>query len=245
MTEAPSHLLTQAWGLAIRLSPVIETADDLQWEITPGDHDVLGPRHEEGLTPRVLALLPQGGVFLDVGAHVGHYALRAAAKASLVIAVEPNPATAARLRLNIILNDIGNIRVVEMAAWNGVARFSIQRIHTSYERDGSGRVVLDEHGPVWGARLDDTLNQFPLRPDRLDLVKLDVEGADLQALDGMSGLIARHRPVLFIEDHSAYGYYQQDDLGAAIHGLGYHAEEITWEGSTWWIARPAPAPSTP
>jgi FkbM family methyltransferase len=224
---------------------VIETADDLLWEITPGDHDVLGPRHEDGLTPRVLDLLPEGGVFLDVGAHVGHYTLRAARKAFLVIAVEPNPSTAERLRHNIQLNDLRNVLVTEIAAWNGTERFRIERVHECYERDGSGRIVPDKDGLIWGGRLDEVLARFPLRPDRLDLVKLDVEGADLRALAGMSGLLARHGPVLFIEDHSAYGYYQQEDLAAAIHGLGYHAEEVTWEGSTWWIARPAPAPSTP
>lgn len=219
--------------------------DGLWWQVDDGSHDHLGPSHEESLTPTVLDLLPEGGVFLDVGAHVGHYTLRAARKASMVIAVEANPDTAARLRWNLSLNTMGNVHVVNVAAWNGVGRFRIQKVHEQYERDGSNRILPDPDGPVWGARLDDALNCYPLRPDRLDVIKLDVEGADIPALEGMSGLIGKYHPVLFIEDHSCYGYYEQADLLALLTRLGYRWEDVDWCGAHYWIARPEQAPSTP
>jgi FkbM family methyltransferase len=216
-------------------------SDSLTWEVNPGDHDQLGPCHEEEITPLVLSLLPAGGVFLDIGAHVGHYALRAARKASRVIALEPNPDTAARLRENIALNSITNVDVAELAAWDGTARFSLKKVHDCYVRDGSNYLVPDPAGTVWGARLDDILSKYPLRPDRLDLVKIDAEGSDLHVISGMDDLLTRFRPVLFIEDHSLYGYYARADLFGLLDYFSYGREPVS-EGS-WWIARPEPVPS--
>lgn len=218
-------------------------ADGVLWEVEYGSHDEIGPWHEQELTPRVLSLLPEGGVFLDVGAHVGHYAIRAAARASAVYAVEPNPRTAERLRENVRLNGLANVHVLELAAWDGAGQFTLRKVHEQYERDGSNYLVPSPGGPVWGARLDDAMNQYPLRPARLDLVKVDVEGADLHAIDGMRGLVAKHQPVLFIEDHSEYGYYRQDDLLALIASLGYGREKVTWGNATYWQCAPAPAAS--
>lgn len=232
----------QACGLSGSIANVIVQSDGLDWLVDDGvdSGDRIGPHHEEELTPLVLDLLPEGGILLDVGAHVGHYALRAAAKASRVIAVEPNPDTVARLKENLAANSITNVDCVPVAAWDGVARFRVEKVHQSYERDGSNRIVPDAYGPIWGARLDDALNQYPLRPERLDLVKVDVEGADLQALSGMAGLLARHRPVLFVEDHAQYGYYQQGELFKTLDDLGYTSrEEVTWGSSTYWVCRPA------
>jgi FkbM family methyltransferase len=226
----------------------ISEAAGLSWMIDPGDHDNLGPSHEPALTGHLLDLIPEGGTFLDVGAHVGHYALRAALIPGVrVIAVEPNPDTARRLRENIAVNELANVAVVEIAAWWGTQHFEIVRPHQQYVRDGSSRVVptLTWRGPVAGARLDDALSQYPLRPDRLDVVKVDVEGADLQALDGMRGLLARHRPVLVIEDHSYLGYYDQGALLDLITYLGYQPAMLICDGATYWQCSPAPAPSSP
>lgn len=221
---------------------MIAESDGLAWHVDPESHDHLGPSSEEHITPRVLGLIPPGGVFVDVGAHVGHYALRAARIASRVIAVEPNPATARRLRENIALNHLTNVQVVEAVAWNGVARFWEQKIHQQYLRDGSARMLPDPGGPIWGGRLDDLLSRYPLRCDRIDAVKIDTEGADPRVIDGMTGLIARHRPVLFVEDHSVHGYYDQQDLLAEFRRLSYRAQRID-RGGLWWLARPEPAPS--
>jgi FkbM family methyltransferase len=179
--------------------------------------DVLGLGHEEYLDPQVLGLLPEGGVFLDVGAHVGHYTLRASRKASRVIAVEASPETAQRLERNLALNGISNVTVHNVAAWDKRTKLSLHSPN-GYERDGSTRVQPGGGGPATTAvPLDDLL----AGEDRIDAVKLDVEGADLHALRGMRKTLARCRPALFIEDHSIYGYYQRAALDKLLAGLGY------------------------
>lgn len=204
--------------------------------------DRLGPFHEETVEDQVLDLLPEGGVFLDIGAHVGHYTLRAAVKASKVIAVEPNPATASRLRDNIALNvgKIGQQKVLihQLAAWDKIERLQLES-ETGHERDGSTKVVPGADGTVTGLPLDKILSSEP----RIDLVKMDVEGADLHALRGMAQTLARLHPVMVIEDHSVYGDYKKEDLEALLSELGYDCQDLGMYGcAPYLVARPVTVP---
>jgi FkbM family methyltransferase len=209
-------------------------ADGLLW-VDRGNKtgDALGwSDHEKELLHIVDSLLPEGGVFLDVGAHVGHYTLRLASKASRVYAVEANPGTASTLRRNLALNDIGNVVVMEMAAWDEEARLRLE--DPGHQIDGgSTRVLPDENGEVQAHRLDAeylVLNYA----DRVDLVKIDVEGADIHVINGLTGLLAKHKPTLFIECHDIYGYYQRADLEAALEAAGY-GWETAFSYTTSWM----------
>jgi len=214
----------------------IREADGFLW-LDRGERtgDALGfADHEAPLRPVLADLLPDGGVLLDVGAHVGHWTLRLAGKASKVTAVEANPATAATLRRHLAMNDIGNVTVVELAAWDCGTRLRLDDPAGQVE-GGSTRVLAatnGEGGTVPAGRLD----QLPELADigRLDLVKLDVEGADLHALRGMKGLLERYRPVLFIEDHSVYGYFERADLEATLREFGY-GFEVAHSVPTQWM----------
>jgi FkbM family methyltransferase len=204
--------------------PTVE-ADGLRW-IQRGRNtdDWIAVSHEESLTPVLDGLLPEGGVFVDVGAHVGRWSLRLAGKASRVISVEANPATAAVLRAHIALNEARNVEVVECAAWDSETRMTLSDPNGKVT-GGSTRVIEGDDGDdgtVQARPLDDVLAE--VNPA---LIKLDVEGADLHALRGMAGTLARAKPTLFIEDHSIYGYYDLDDLKALLAGYGYGWREIT------------------
>jgi FkbM family methyltransferase len=223
-------------------SVIFENAG-LKWkvdiDVTSGDG--IGPQHEDSVEQVLLSLIPRGGVFLDVGAHVGHYSLRASKIAKEVLAVEAHPETAKRLRENIALNEIYNITVYEIAAWDEGISLSMVSPNDSV-RDGSMRIVDEvdsaQNRTAWivqGRPLD-----IPLRNvTRIDVIKLDVEGADLHALRGMRELIAKHRPVMFIEDHSIYDYYKKEDLAQLITDLGYSwIDGGTYGGANYLICRP-------
>jgi FkbM family methyltransferase len=195
-------------------------ADGLRWfQRGCNTDDWIAVNHEESLAPVLDGLLPDGGVFVDVGAHIGRWALRMAAKASKVVAVEPNPATAAVLRGHIALNGIKNVDVLEMAAWDTETQLTLSDPKIT---SGSTRVLEGDDGAVRAMPLDGALAD--VTPD---LIKLDVEGADLHALRGLTGTLARAKPTLFIEDHSIYGYYELDELKALLESYGYGWHEIT------------------
>jgi FkbM family methyltransferase len=220
-----------------RLPVRVREADGLLWVDRGGKAgDNLGPDpHEQDLWPILEGLLPEGGVFLDVGAHVGHWSLRLAAKASRVIAVEANPVTASTLRRNIAMNDLGGkISVNEIAAWDEGAMLRLEDPYNQVA-GGSTRVLplrdgpLNGDGVVMAARLDEVLASV----DRIDLIKLDVEGADIHAIDGMAGLLERFRPALFVELHDVYGYYTRAELEACLKRVGYAWEVAHTVPTTW------------
>lgn len=193
-------------------------ADGLRW-IQRGRNcdDWIAVSHEDSLAPVLDGLLPEGGVFWDVGAHVGRWALRLAKKASTVAAVEANPDTVAVLRAHIALNGVENVDVVPLAAWDSATTLNLGDPNGKVT-GGSTRVTVDGPGVVVPAGpLDDVLSGYPAP----DLIKLDVEGADLHALRGLRDTLTRARPVLFIEDHSIYGYYTLDALSEQLAELGY------------------------
>ena len=141
-------------------------------------------------------------VFVDVGAHVGHWAVRLAGQARKVIAVEPDPATCAVLRENIALNGLGNVTVVEAAAWDSGEMLRLED-PLGRERSGTNRTLPDDAGTVRGRRLDDIL----AGEDEISLVKIDTEGADLHVLRGLRRTLARCQPAMIVERHDFLGYY--------------------------------------
>jgi FkbM family methyltransferase len=152
--------------------------------------------YEEPVRAAIRAQLTAGDVCLDVGANVGVMTFLAASIVGAegrVIAVEPNPDNVQLLYRGLLFNRFTNVEVLPLAASDRRAVFSLSgRSNTNLE---------DARGPdaagafVQSVALDDMLGDLP----RLDLVKLDVEGHEPQALRGLDRLVGRHRPTLLTE----------------------------------------------
>ena len=202
--------------------------------------DVHLESHEDTLRPVIDGLFPDGGVFVDVGANMGLWSVPLGMRASKVVAVEANPATIPVLRENIGLNGLADvIEVLEIAAWDSDGELSLLNPSaTGHPMAGVMRTVppREGHQLVPCRRLDGVL-----KVDRIDLVKIDTEGADLHVLRGMTEHIARFRPVLFIEMHCRppCHYYQQEELTGLVGSLGYTYREVTWATQHHLICRPA------
>jgi FkbM family methyltransferase len=139
--------------------------------------------------------LHRGDVMVDVGAHIGVHALTAAARlrrlgGGTVVAFEPAHDSASKLRAAAARNRLELI-VVEAAlgAEPGTAELradpadaGVRSLHGRGARVQSVPVITFD---AWAAEA---------QLERLDLVKLDVEGAELEALGGMAGSLGRLRP---------------------------------------------------
>lgn len=159
-----------------------------------------------------LALLPSllgpEGVFLDIGANHGEFTVAAglASPRGRVIAVEPVTRNQHRLQNNIRLNEFRHVMVIPVALSDKTAELDIYDQSEPYA-DGTvneGLTTLFAHSgrahaveKVSVCRLDDVYPQWGL--ERLDLVKLDIEGAELAALRGGEKMLARFRPILIVE----------------------------------------------
>ncbi len=160
---------------------------------------------EPEVTRAVRDLVRPGMNVALVGADVGYYVLLVASlnRTGTVFAVEPFPDHFRLLERNVRDNGLTNVRLYLIAAGTkeGTARLvnpgTESRIDSSAGGDGAGFDV-----PV--RRLDDALPPDLPPGGRLDLVQIDVEGAELDVLRGMERLLERDRPVLLIELHGPY-----------------------------------------
>jgi FkbM family methyltransferase len=139
---------------------------------------------------------------LDIGANVGFFTLmlsRAVGAQGKVIAVEAIPATFAVLKLNLELNAIGNVDAMNMAASDRYAEleFRVPRYGPSMASYYWHREAPDvERVRVQAVPLD---GLEALRGKKVSFVKIDVEGAEGDVLQGMRAILDESRPVVFIE----------------------------------------------
>lgn len=136
-----------------------------------------------------------GPVIFDVGANVGNHSAAMRDIAGQIHAFEPNPALYARLAEMIAANGIANIRA------EGVALSDHEGVATLKLRDGeSERAHLSSGGK--GVAVEMTTGDAYVRRkgiDRLDLIKIDVEGHEPAVLAGLSESLRRFRPLVVFE----------------------------------------------
>jgi len=123
-----------------------------------------------------------GDTFVDVGANVGGYTVRLAARFAKVISVEPNPKAAKVLKKNIELNQLSNVTVYSEAISDGVGEATMY-VPSSGKTTRSS--IIERYGqgesfPVHTTTLDSLLEGY----DRIDLLKVDAEGAEVRILEG-------------------------------------------------------------
>jgi FkbM family methyltransferase len=164
--------------------------------------------YEPGATDVVLTNLPRGGVFVDVGANAGYFSVLAALRAGpagRVFAFEPQPDTRARLLRHVDVNGVGDRVIVSRSALGRGDRATAS-LFTSCMPGNSGlsSIAPSAQALASGALRPDVQTQVPLQTfDRwaadaavrqIDIVKIDVEGAELDVLEGMAETFAARPP---------------------------------------------------
>jgi FkbM family methyltransferase len=145
-------------------------------------------------------LQPHGGaIFLDIGAHWGIYALEAHKRGLFerIVAFEPDPTNFAQLEANLFLNGLERaIETLRLAASDRDRSFGLA-LNTHRNRGGTRVVEMDgpHHAECQGVRVD-SLFDFA---GKLLVIKIDVEGHEIEALAGLSGLLARNYCLVHVE----------------------------------------------
>ena len=164
---------------------------------------------------------------LDVGAHIGVYATLAAQRvgsAGRVIAVEPDARNVEILRANLVANAVEErVEIIEAAASdaNGTVRFYLDEAEATGTMGSQWEDPLADSRPaeIPAVRLDDVLGE-----SEPDLVKIDVQGAEVAALRGLQGTFERYPPkVIFVELNRAAlerAGSSGDELVASVRSLG-------------------------
>jgi FkbM family methyltransferase len=218
---------------------VIRTRHGFRMRLTLGDwggrHLYATGEYEPGTGELVHALLRPGDTFVDVGANSGYFTLLAARRVGprgRVFAFEPVPLTRAGLHDNLRLNRAGNVTVREeaLADLPGDAEFFVGP--ADHRGTSSLRPIeaASETIHVRKARLDDLGLPGPVRA-----IKIDIEGAELLALRGMTELLRRDHPDLIVEVTDSFLRSMSHSAAALcefLRGLGYRMYVIGHDGVT-------------
>jgi FkbM family methyltransferase len=167
-------------------------------------------------------LLAPGAVFYDVGANIGFFTIlgaRLVGPEGRVVAFEPVPACARAVAHNIALNEFAHAEIREEAVG---ARSGTDRLLVVGEASWSHLASTGRHADVRDeievkvVAIDELVAAGKIPPP--DVLKIDTEGAELQAIEGMRATIARHRPAIVCELH---------DTNAAFCALMDELEYVT------------------
>ena len=174
-------------------------------------------------------VLQPGMTFLDAGANDGIYTVFAAKRVGdqgTVWAFEPSQRELSRLRHNLDLNRLtARIFPLALADCSGQAELSVG----AYEHAGHNtlgaftyQTEMEKKDLVELRRLDEVLNENPLT--RLDMMKIDIEGAELRLLRGAVETLRAYRPVLLFEVSEGSLKHQggtPQELLAFLHAENY------------------------
>lgn len=175
-----------------------------------------GLPHEIGTLKLLRRILGEGGVFVDVGANIGYFtklASRLVGKTGSIFAFEPMPAALKLLRMNSA--QLSNVVIFPLALSDkkGTATFYVRKKGdmSSLSHDPSARPVQ-----ITVSTLDELLAER----SRIDLIKIDVEGSELDVLRGGRMTLSRCRPIVCFELLSCF---------TAERGIGFETFEKFFE----------------
>lgn len=147
-----------------------------------------------------LYVLPKQPRILDVGSNIGNHAIfwSCIADAARIDCFEPVEANAIQLRRNFEINGIEPSRYQVHELGMGDRPCNAALAHFDITNQGASRLSLTEEGAI---RID-TLDRY-VSGVAVDLLKIDVEGMELEVLEGGRQLIRQHRPLILIEVSNA------------------------------------------
>jgi len=162
----------------------------------------------------------KGGIFVDVGAYIGAYTLRAAKHGSIVFSFEPNPYSFKILSLNVLDNKFDNVKLYNVALGNKECEVFIStNFDETYVSSDGYKIKMI------------TLDSLSL--NKVDLLKIDVEGYEKEVLLGSESTLDRTDKVIIeVPEHNK----RFVDTIMYTHGLVKEKEELTYaEGSIYYV----------
>lgn len=171
-----------------------------------------------------------GMTVLDVGADIGYYTLLFAKRVGehgRVIAFEPISSAREKVEYNVVLNGYSNITVSHFALFSKSGAtiledpFQLSRINPA--KSSSGKNDIEIQMVVF----DEYASELDIK--RIDLVKIDVEGAELDVLVGMRHSLEKYHPALLIEvhpEHIRHFDHTVDDMVGFLETMKYRIQAV-------------------
>lgn len=169
----------------------------MKWIAVAGTNFFLG-RYEEFKTEGLLKCVQPGDIVYDVGGHVGYYSVLSSVLAGPtghVFVFEPRPLNIAFIKHHVQINGIENVTLLEAAVSDKTGEAGFEDKTGS----GTGHLSVDGGLKVQTLVIDEFVNgeshPYP------DFLKMDIEGGEIDALNGARKTIEKSRPNLLIATH--------------------------------------------
>lgn len=196
-------------------------------------------------TALLARLLKPGFTFVDIGANTGYYTLMSAMRIGdngKVIAFEPSPLNVATLQRNVLLNDLGNVVVEDKALSSGEDEIALylssinagdHRIYDGHDDEfyNAGRARSSIR--IRAVTLDGYLGDQGVG---VDVIKMDVQGAEFAVLNGMIGTLSSNENVILMAEYWPHGLERCSgspmDFLTTLDRLGFRIFRACAEGQT-------------
>jgi FkbM family methyltransferase len=231
LLRAPLRLVPPGMRVRVLQGPL----RGCRWIAGSASHGCWLGTYEKAKQQLVARLLRPGDVVFDVGANVGLYTLLASLRVGpegRVVAFEPLPGNLDYLAQHLELNRVKNVEVVGAAVGRA-------RGHSSFVAAGSrsmGRLGSGGSLEVDVVCLDDLVASGRVPPP--DLIKMDIEGGEVEALVGAQTVLREHRPTVVLATH---GWEKHQECLRLLRGFRYEVEALSGgdvEATDELIARP-------
>ena len=203
-------------GGALRGSKIVTS-----WHDYPGA--ILGST-ERPLLECFAKVARKGETWLDIGAHYGYTAIalcKLVGPTGRVFAFEPMLNTSGCIARTRSLNDLSQLTIIPMALGNSpdIAVNSLYTVRGMIDSTLNGAQGFKEN--FVASRLDWLWPRIAGDQMRVDGIKIDVQGMEIDVLEGMAAVARRYRPKLLIELHSGVSRPRLLDL---ISSIGYNRD---------------------
>lgn len=196
-----------------------DTASFIEWSL------FFKGSFEPEMTATLRRFVRPGWTCVDAGANIGVLSLamaRAAGPEGMVYAFEPQPLVADRLDANLRLNGVANVRIERTCLGSSAGTVELFVPRQGISNVGQSSLYLDRHPKLGQAdvvrhsvpmiRLDDFVRAAG--PRSVDLIKIDVEGAEMQLLEGAAATLERWKPIVLFEANAETQKLSGSSVGA-------------------------------
>ena len=193
----------------------------------------LNGNHEPWLQEFLKKELKKGFCFYDIGAHKGFFTIIASTivgEDGKIVAFEPDPRNYIFLKRNVEINNLKNVFIVRKALFSYVGKINfflsnffsnwtesrvLNSTEMSFKKENN---LIEVECTTLDEFISENKNFYP------DLIKIDVEGAEIEILEGASETLKNIKPIWFIEVHA---YQEIDSVISLFKKFDYKIEILT------------------
>jgi len=161
--------------------------------------------YEEAETNIIKKLINKGDVVIDIGANIGYYTLifaRLVGNEGKVFAFEPESVNFNLLKKNVELNGYQNVVLVKKAVSNKTGQ---EKLYLSEDDKGAhsliGEIENRKSIQIDCIKIDD---YFRNNINKIDFIKLDIEGSEIEAIKGMSSVLKKIPNIILMTEFNSY-----------------------------------------